>query len=79
MESFPARDIGFVQATKRAKSTVLFPRRVEDGGAGGIAHPDAFRKEIAVDWTFFSPAAVLFEGPRLGHYRAGGNQIENRR
>ncbi|HWW11504.1 MAG TPA: NAD(P)-dependent oxidoreductase, partial [Brevundimonas sp.] len=28
-----------------------------------------------VDWTFFSPAALIEEGPRLGRYRTGGDQL----
>ena len=40
-----------------------------------IAFLEALRQEEAIDWTFFSPAAVIFEGPRLGHYRSGGDEL----
>lgn len=33
------------------------------------------RSENEINWTFFSPAMIIFEGPRLGHYRAGGDQL----
>ncbi len=42
---------------------------------GGITFLDEIRKEMAIDWTFFSPAALIFEGPRLGHYRSGSDQL----
>ena len=33
------------------------------------------RKESEVDWTFFSPAAVIFPGPRTGKFRLGTDQL----
>jgi putative NADH-flavin reductase len=52
-----------------------FPAEWKVFAMGGVAFLDEIRKEQAVDWTFFSPAALLFEGPRLGHYRSGGDQL----
>jgi hypothetical protein len=52
-----------------------FPPEWKTPAMGGIAFLDALRNEKEIDWTFFSPAALIFEGPRLGHYRAGGNQL----
>ena len=42
---------------------------------GGIRFLDALRDETQVDWTFFSPAMEIFEGPRLGRYRTGTDQL----
>ena len=36
---------------------------------------DALRDETGIDWTFFSPAALIEEGPRLGHYRTGTDRL----
>jgi putative NADH-flavin reductase len=35
----------------------------------------ALRGVSDVDWTFFSPAALIEAGPRLGRYRTGGDQL----
>lgn len=42
--------------------------------AGGL-FLDQLRREEALDWTFISPAALFFEGPRTGSYRVGGDQL----
>ena len=42
---------------------------------GGLDFLKALRGETQIDWTFFSPAALIEEGPRLGHYRTGGDQL----
>ncbi|QNA83563.1 NAD(P)-dependent oxidoreductase [Sphingomonas sp. So64.6b] len=52
-----------------------FPEEWKGAAMGGIAFLDDLRKETAIDWTFFSPAALIFEGPRLGQYRSGGDQL----
>lgn len=52
-----------------------FPDEWKGPAMGGIAFLDDIRQETAIDWTFFSPAALLFEGPRLGRYRSGGDQL----
>lgn len=52
-----------------------FPEDWKEFAMGGIRFLDALREERAVDWTFFSPAMLIFEGPRLGHYRSGGDQL----
>jgi len=52
-----------------------FPAEWKPAAMGGIAFLDALRKEDEIDWTFFSPAAFIFEGPRLGTYRIGGEQL----
>jgi putative NADH-flavin reductase len=52
-----------------------FPAEWKAAAQGGITFLDALRREQAVDWTFFSPAAFIFEGPRLGHFRLGGDRL----
>ena len=52
-----------------------FPAEWKGAAMGGITFLEDIRKEEAIDWTFFSPAALIFEGPRLGQYRSGGDQL----
>lgn len=52
-----------------------FPEEWKGMALGGIAFLDALRSETKTDWTYFSPAALLFEGPRLGTYRSGTDQL----
>ena len=42
---------------------------------GGIDFLRDLRKVKDIDWTFFSPATLIFEGPRLGSFRLGGDQV----
>lgn len=60
---------------KRVIDDPGFPEEWKGAALGGIAFHDALRAETAIDWTFFSPAALLFEGPRLGLYRGGTDQL----
>lgn len=59
----------------RLVDTSHIPEEWRPAVLGGVAFLDALRKEKTVDWTFFSPAALIFEGPRLGHFRLGGDQL----
>lgn len=52
-----------------------FPEEWKSIALGGIAFLDDLRGETEIDWTYFSPAALLFEGPRLGTYRTGTDQL----
>lgn len=60
---------------KRLFDTPEFPEEWKPFAAGGLVFLDHLRGVTDVDWTFFSPAAVIEEGPRLGHYRLGGDQL----
>jgi len=60
---------------KRLFDSPDFPAEWKPVAAAGIAFLDALRDEKAIDWTFFSPAALIFEGPRTGHYRTGTDQL----
>ena len=60
---------------KRLIDSPDFPEEWRVFAMGGIAFLDALRDETAIDWTFFSPAAEIFEGPRTGSYRTGTDQL----
>ena len=59
----------------RLLDTPEFPAEWKPYAEGGVVFLDRLRAEQNVDWTFFSPAAVIEETPRLGHYRLGGDQL----
>jgi len=59
----------------RLIDTPEFPEDWKVFAQGGIAFLEDLKAETTVDWTFFSPAAVIEEGPRLGHYRLGTDRL----
>ncbi len=52
-----------------------FPAEWKPIARGGLDFLKTLRGETRIDWTFFSPAAFIEEGPRLGRYRTGGDQL----
>lgn len=54
-----------------------FPEEIKPFVIGGIHFLDAIRQEQDVDWTFFSPAMLIFEGERKGpgSFRLGGEEL----
>ncbi|MPT47786.1 MAG: NAD(P)-dependent oxidoreductase [Sphingobium sp.] len=52
-----------------------FPAEWKEMAMGGINFLEALRGEKEVEWTFFSPAAFIFEGPRVGTFRTGTDQL----
>ncbi len=60
---------------KRLIDAPTFPEAWKGAAMGGINFLTALRDETEIDWTFFSPAALIFEGPRTGHFRTGGDQL----
>ena len=64
-----------VASGKRVIDDPAFPEEWKGAALGGIAFLDALRTETEIDWTFFSPAALIFEGPRLGTWRSGIDQL----
>jgi len=52
-----------------------FPAEWKPIARGGLDFLKTLRGETGIDWTFFSPAAFIEEGPRLGRYRTGGDQL----
>ena len=59
----------------RLIDTPEFPEDWKVFAQGGITFLEALKSETDIDWTFFSPAAVIEETPRLGHFRLGGDQL----
>lgn len=64
-----------VAGGKRVIDAPDFPAEWRSTALQGIAFFEALKKETEVDWTFFAPAALLFQGSRLGHYRLGGDEL----
>ena len=64
-----------VEPGVRLIDTPEFPEEWKGMAQGGIVFLDALRAETEIDWTFFSPAAVIEETPRLGHFRTGTDQL----
>lgn len=64
-----------VASGTRLIDTPDFPEEWKTFAMGGITFLDALREVDDVDWTFFSPAALIFEGPRTGAYRSGGDAL----
>lgn len=52
-----------------------FPEAWKGAAMGGITFLEDLRAVTDIDWTFFSPAAFIFEGPRLGTYRGGKDDL----
>ncbi|GAA0626986.1 NAD(P)-dependent oxidoreductase [Brevundimonas kwangchunensis] len=60
---------------RRLFDTPEFPAEWKPFAQGGLTFLDHLRGVSDVDWTFFSPAAVIEEGPRLGRFRLGDDQL----
>lgn len=60
---------------KRLIDSPDFPEEWKPFAMGGITFLDALKQVDDIDWTFFSPAALIFEGPRTGTYRPGTDQL----
>ena len=52
-----------------------FPEEWKVFARNGIVFLDDLRGETDIDWTYFSPAALIEETPRLGRYRTGTDQL----
>ena len=52
-----------------------FPEAIKPMVKPAIDFLEDLRKEDQVDWTFFSPAMNIFEGPRLGTFRLGKDEL----
>lgn len=55
--------------------TPEFPEEWKVFARNGIVFLDELRGETQIDWTYFSPAAVIEETPRLGKFRTGTDQL----
>ncbi|GGF87791.1 3-beta hydroxysteroid dehydrogenase [Azorhizobium oxalatiphilum] len=47
---------------------------LDEAKAGGV-FLDRLKAEPQLDWTFLSPSALFFHGPRTGTFRLGGNAL----
>jgi putative NADH-flavin reductase len=61
----------------RLYDTPGFPENIKPIVKPGIDFLDDLKKETDVDWTFFSPAMVIFQGPRQGpgSFRLGKDDL----
>jgi len=48
-----------------------FPEFLKPLVVGGIHFLDSLREEQELNWSFFSPALMFVEGPRVGSFRLG--------
>lgn len=55
--------------------TPEFPEEWKVFARNGIVFLEDLRGETEIDWTYFSPAAVIEETPRLGKFRTGTDQL----
>lgn len=54
------------------------PAIPDDWRAGVLGQADAldvYRQETELEWTYFSPAAIIEPGERTGKFRLGGDQL----
>jgi putative NADH-flavin reductase len=56
-------------------STPEFPAAYKAEATKGGEFLDLLRQEADLDWTFLSPSAVFFEGPRTGKFRIGKDSL----
>ncbi|MBU8538958.1 NAD(P)-dependent oxidoreductase [Falsiroseomonas tokyonensis] len=52
-----------------------FPEAYRAEASAGAAFLTRLRQETALDWTFLSPSADFFVGPRTAKFRLGGDQL----
>lgn len=52
-----------------------FPDAWKPEAEGQAKALEVFRASTDVDWTYVSPAALIEDGGRSGHYRVGGDQL----
>lgn len=59
----------------RLFDTPDFPEEFKPYALPGLTALETLRGVTDVNWTFFSPAAFIEEGPRLGAFRTGTDQL----
>jgi putative NADH-flavin reductase len=60
---------------KKLIDTPEFPAEYKTEAGAGNAYLDLLKQEKDLDWTFLSPSAVFFHGPRTGTFRIGGDAL----
>jgi hypothetical protein len=71
---------GGAASLRTASGQILFdvmelPEEWKPGIRAGMEFLNDLRDEKKVDWTFFSPAALIEPGPRTGVFRLGTDQL----
>ena len=56
-------------------STPEFPAIYKDEATKGGVFLGLLKQEKELDWTFLSPSALFFDGPRTGTFRLGKDQL----
>ena len=56
-------------------STPEFPAAYKDEATKGGEFLNLLRQEKELDWTFLSPSALFFDGPRTGTFHLGKDQL----
>jgi len=56
-------------------TTPEFPAAYKDEATKGGEFLNLLRQEKDLDWTFLSPSALFFDGPRTGAFRLGQDQL----
>ena len=56
-------------------STPDFPALYKDEATKGGEFLNLLRQEKELDWTFLSPSALFFDGPRTGQFRLGKDHL----
>jgi uncharacterized protein len=59
----------------RLVTTPGFPAAYKAEAEKGAAFLDLLRQQKDLNWTFLSPSALFFEGPRTGRFRLGTDQL----
>jgi uncharacterized protein len=59
----------------RLVTTAGFPAAYKAEAEKGAAFLDLLRQQKDLNWTFLSPSALFFEGPRTGRFRLGTDQL----
>src|SRR5262249_45930087 len=59
----------------RLVTTPGFPAAYKAEAEKGAAYLELLRRKKDLNWTFLSPSALFFEGPRTGEFRLGTDQL----
>jgi len=68
---------GSLEVTPGVQSVDMpgFPAEYKQGALGTREALNMLRKETDLEWSFLSPSADLFPGPRTGKFRLGTDQL----
>src|SRR5437868_2682095 len=68
---------GSLEVTPAVQSVDMpsFPAEYKQGALATREALNMLRKETGLEWSFLSPSADLFPGPRTGKFRLGADQL----